>query len=175
MAQVDSENNTAMPRETAGPLYIPTNVSPEELFQAIGRLRKEARDEIDRLIRFLDDTDNHMEREEAVDDVGCDDIEVEPSLGWTELEARFGRHAAPADVDAELDNCDDEPSLGSDDCAIYNQRGWAAGGTTDCEGDEHDGREPQEDDEWDDTGIGDPDGLQEQIGRTPGFQYQEVL
>jgi len=38
-------------------LYLPTDITPEKLFQAIGRLRKEARDEIDRLIRFLDDTD----------------------------------------------------------------------------------------------------------------------
>jgi hypothetical protein len=30
-------------------LYLPTDVSPEEVFKAIGRLRKEARDEIDRL------------------------------------------------------------------------------------------------------------------------------
>jgi hypothetical protein len=29
-------------------LYLPTDVTPEKLFQAIGRLRKEARDEIDR-------------------------------------------------------------------------------------------------------------------------------
>ena len=44
-------------------LYIPTDISPEQVFQAIGRLRKEARDEIDRLVRFLDKTENHMERE----------------------------------------------------------------------------------------------------------------
>jgi hypothetical protein len=37
-------------------------------FQTIGRLRKEARDEINRLIRFLDDTDNHMELEDSIDD-----------------------------------------------------------------------------------------------------------
>ena len=33
-----------------GPLYLPTDVSPEEVFQAVGR---QARDEIDRLIQFL--------------------------------------------------------------------------------------------------------------------------
>jgi len=77
MAQVDSETSTAVPASDAGPLYIPTDVTPEELFQAIGRLRKEARDEIDRLIRFLDETDNHMELEEAADDVACDDSELD--------------------------------------------------------------------------------------------------
>jgi hypothetical protein len=45
MAQVDSETSTAVPGDSPGPLYIPTDVTPEELFQAIGRLRKEARDE----------------------------------------------------------------------------------------------------------------------------------
>ena len=34
-----------------------------QIFRAIGRLRMEARDEIDRLIRFLDETDNHVELE----------------------------------------------------------------------------------------------------------------
>ena len=52
----------AAPPELA--IYYKTPVTPEEAFQAIGRLRREARDEIDRLIRFLDDTDNHMELEE---------------------------------------------------------------------------------------------------------------
>jgi hypothetical protein len=49
---------TAEPQ--GAPPYLPTDVTPENLFQAIERLRKEARDEIDRLIRFLDDTDSHM-------------------------------------------------------------------------------------------------------------------
>jgi hypothetical protein len=51
------------PADSAGELYFKTDVSPEVVFQAIGRLRKDARDEIDRLIRFLDETDDHMELE----------------------------------------------------------------------------------------------------------------
>jgi hypothetical protein len=39
------------------------HLKTEQIFQAIGRLRKNARDEVDRLIRFLDETDDHMERE----------------------------------------------------------------------------------------------------------------
>lgn len=31
-----------MPAESAEPLYIPTDVTPEELFQAIRKLREEA-------------------------------------------------------------------------------------------------------------------------------------
>lgn len=37
------------PADSAGALYFRTDISPEQIFQAIGRLRKEARDEIDRL------------------------------------------------------------------------------------------------------------------------------
>jgi predicted ATPase len=44
-------------------MSLKTPVTPEEAFQAIGRLRNKARDEIDRLIRFLDDTDNHSPRQ----------------------------------------------------------------------------------------------------------------
>lgn len=51
------------PAEPAGELYLRTDISPEQIFQAIGRLRREARDEIDRLLQFLDETDDHMERE----------------------------------------------------------------------------------------------------------------
>jgi hypothetical protein len=45
-------------------------VTPEGAFLAIGRLRKEARDEIDRLIRFLDKTDDYVSREleDSIDD-----------------------------------------------------------------------------------------------------------
>jgi hypothetical protein len=51
-------------------IYYKTPVTPEEAFQAIGRLRGEARDEIDRLIRFLDKTDDYVSREleDQVDD-----------------------------------------------------------------------------------------------------------
>jgi hypothetical protein len=44
-------------------LYFPTDVQPEQIFVAIGQLRKEARDEVDRLIRFLDKTDDYVSRE----------------------------------------------------------------------------------------------------------------
>lgn len=129
------------PAESAGELYFKTDVSPEQIFQAIGRLRREARDEIDRLIRFLDDTEGHMEREPD-DDEECGDDE--PSL--------CGIHAGeqPALQDLEGDHFDDEPSLGS--LSGIDQRTWAAGGRRDLE------RDPAE------SGIGDRDGLLEQVG-----------
>jgi len=98
--------HTKPPAEPQGaPLYLPTDVTPEKLFQAIGRLRKEARDEIDRLIRFLDDTDNHMELEP--DDEG-DDAELE-------------------DHDPAEDDGLREPSLGSLGDHHPNQERWAVG------------------------------------------------
>jgi hypothetical protein len=72
------------PADSAGALYVKTPVTPEEAFQAIGRLRKEARDEIDRLIRFLDKTDDYVSREleDQVDDGPCDDNELDGPGKW---------------------------------------------------------------------------------------------
>lgn len=42
------------PAESAGELYVPTGIAPEDAFQAIGCLRQEARDEIERLLSFVD-------------------------------------------------------------------------------------------------------------------------
>jgi hypothetical protein len=140
--------NTSSINSTAGLdwLDISEDASPQGIFRAIGRLRKEARDEIDPLIRFLDETDNHMERE-------------------------------PED---EGDDAEDEPSLASLD-RPSDQTQWAKGSCDDTEH-EHDGREPGEDDEpslcgggWSrdttdreiddgESGIGDLDGLLEQVG-----------
>jgi hypothetical protein len=43
-------------------LYLKTDISPEDLFIAIGKLRLEARREINRLIQFLDKTDDYVSR-----------------------------------------------------------------------------------------------------------------
>ena len=58
-----ANNPLESPEKLQDSLYLPTDISPEEVFQAIGRLRKEARDEIDRLIGFLDKTDDYVCRE----------------------------------------------------------------------------------------------------------------
>lgn len=70
IGQPETEKLTSDSPNRISGLYYPTPVTPEEAFQAIGQLRKDARDEIDRLLRFLDETDDHMERE--------------PDLGWPE-------------------------------------------------------------------------------------------
>jgi hypothetical protein len=206
------------PAESAGPLYVKTDISPEEIFQAIGRLRKEARDEIYRLIRFLDKTDDYVSRElEDEADAGpCDTDELEASEGDDEPDLGFlepctkgdylGRspwdsksfsqcrhQGGNATYENEGDDSDDEPSLGFIErhCSAYgfgrdftgNQEHLCVGRGDDLE-DEHDGAEPPEDDEpslgWTtsgvlggisdferdpaESGIGDADGLLEQIG-----------
>jgi hypothetical protein len=137
-------------------LYYPTPITPEEAFQAIGRLRKEARDEIDRLVRFLDETDNHMELEDVDQDGEGED--AEPSLGsfdrMTDQDKAWRQYslwAFPA-VDAEQDDADAEPSLGSMGEQHLNQEVWAKGDRRDLEVDDGD------------SGIGDRDGLLEQVG-----------
>jgi hypothetical protein len=98
-------------------IYYKTPVTPEEAFQAIGRLRKEARDEIDRLIRFLDDTDNHMELEDSIDD---------------------NPHDEETDDNGEDNEGDGltEPSLGSSGDLHLNQERWAIGSRCDLEQDD---------------------------------------
>jgi hypothetical protein len=144
MAQVDSENSTAVPAKPtaeapespANALYLPTDTTPEELFQAIGKLRKEARDEIDRLIGFLDKTDNYVSREleDSIDDGPHDDDELDgPENGEDE-------QSEP-----------DEPSLGAFEGHDDQSVSWKCSNRSDRE---LDGAE---------SGIGDQDGLNEQI------------
>jgi hypothetical protein len=148
------------PADSAGALYVKTPVTPEEIFQAIGRLRKEARDEIDRLIRFLDETDNHMELEP--EDEG-DDAEDEPSLGFLDHMFNQTRVCEGGSIDAEDEHDgaepdeDGEPSLGAFEGHDNQRVAWLVGSVNDYELD------PAE------SGIADYDGLLEQIG-APDWQ-----
>jgi hypothetical protein len=107
-------------------------VEPKTFFQALGRVRRAARDEIERLIAWLDSTID-VDEDEAADDGPCDDQELEPSLGSfdrmsDQIKAWQGGNY---DVDAELDKCEDEPSLGSVGEMHVDQTGWAGGGSGD--------------------------------------------
>jgi hypothetical protein len=115
-------------------IYYKTPVTPEEAFQAIGRLRKEARDEIDRLIRFLDNTDDYVspELEDSIDD--------NPHDEETDDNGEDNEDADPA-----------EPSLGRSGDLHLNQERWAAGSRRDLEQDDAE------------SGIADQDGLDEQV------------
>lgn len=148
--------NTSSINPTAGLdwLDIAADAKPADIFRAIGRLRKEAREEIDRLIRFLDETDNHM----SVDDEDGGDTEPdthdEPSLGFLEMTNQERISQGGTDywfIDRELDNSDDEPCLGSLD-HYHSQECWAVGGRRDLEED------------LSESGIADFEGLYEQVG-----------
>jgi hypothetical protein len=101
------------------PLYVPTDMTPEELFEALGRLRNEAENEIERLIDLLDLTDPYFdEREGRTDDEDCDDdSDDEPVLG----------------------SCEEHPNPLNMSFSGYSSRGsqidWAGGNGDDREGD----------------------------------------
>lgn len=144
-------------------LDIREDTPPAEIFRAIGRLRKEARDEIDRLIRFLDESDNHMElepddesddSEQEDDDPAEDDGTSEWSLGFLERHPSiygYGRDGSGTqerlcqgyggDREDEHNGAepteDEEPSLGSSHCH-HNQRHWSIGSHYDGELDDCD-------------------------------------
>lgn len=121
-----------------GDLYLPTDVAPETLFQAIGQLRKEAQYEIERLLSFLDATDGAADDRET--DADEESEANEPSLGAAEA---YGPHTQ---VDWEKSASNDlEESLGDDEPSL----GWTSSGSIgmplhpsmiDVE-DEHDGAE----------------------------------
>lgn len=160
------------PADTAGELYFKTDVSPEVVFQAIGQLRKDARDEIDRLIRFLDMSDDYVSREleDGGDDGPIDDNELdgddtpsgvaddEPSLGsgavgeWS-TQARW---SSPNDgMDREGDGCADDRE----------------GDELQHGGDEHDGQEPDNEGE---PSLGWPERLRQDYACNGGLSDREL-
>lgn len=128
----------ASPPPAEGGLFVRTDISAETLFQALGRLRRQAAADIERLIAFLDETEGDTDFESAGD-------ENEPSLGAPE------RSSAPNGYYHGRKGQQLRTADGS-------QGGWAAGnddgreGDAGCDdregdeqghgGDEHDGREP---------------------------------
>jgi hypothetical protein len=104
--------------------------------QTLSQLRREARDEIARLIQFLDASDSYVMTELEDDD---------------DLEQECEDEGAQCEDEGAIS--DDEPSLGSLDHDHHpNQEQWAAGGRRDLE---------QDDTE---SGIADYEGLLEQVG-----------
>jgi hypothetical protein len=161
MSQADSTNTTGASGAGLEGLYLPTVVSPEQVFQAIGQLRKEARDEIDRLVRFLDKTDDYVSRELEVED-GNDEPngDDEPSLGFLDHMTNQDRVCEGdrefVDSEDEHDGAepdeDGEPSLGAFEGHENHDVSWA--GETFVVDAELDRAEL--------SGIGDLDGLNEQ-------------
>ena len=112
-------------------LYYPTGVAPDEFYKELGRLRKAAEAEIERLLVFID----------ALDDPDLEpDADYEPTLG-SALLANGGDQEdwATPDVDEREIDPDPEPSLGWTSTGQH--------GTNDDSEDEHDGAEPDVEDE----------------------------
>lgn len=123
---------TERPAESAGEFSSNLAVQQqarETALQRLARLRKEASAEIDRLLQFLDASDEYVQTECELEDEG------------DELERYEGDEA-----DDEGDNCDLEPSLGAPERhpsefmpngrnATGDQSQWAAGRRDDREQD----------------------------------------
>ncbi len=152
-----TDDDLHTPESLQDTLYRRTDISPETFFQTLGRVRRAARDEIECLIAWLDSTID-VDEDSAVDDDPCDGDDLEPSLGSFDRMSNQIRawQGGICDIDAELDKCDDEesdepedgadsePSLGSTNEGRYI---GPDPGTIDCEGEEHDGREPESGDD----------------------------
>lgn len=107
-------------------LYYPVpQITPEDFFRELGRARKAVAAEVERLIEFLDRTDNCPDLEET-DDAEGDAADEEPSLGSVDnfqdqTKWAAGGNNAKFDVDRESEHDgsepseDSEPSLGSFD------------------------------------------------------------
>jgi hypothetical protein len=107
-------------------LYYPTRIAPEDAFTALGRLRKQAEAEVERLIALID----------SLDDEDLEpDGDFEPVLAAIEVHSSRSQETwADGDrTDLEEGHGDDEPSLG------------IAGNDQDLEL-EFDGRENDDDD-----------------------------
>ncbi len=148
----------------AGPELTQDSLSPglamqqqdrAEALQRLRGLRKEASDEIDRLLGFLDASDIDPDLEETGDDE--EGADTEPSLGsfdrMVDQSKAWRQNAGELcfSIDAEQDDADNEPSLGSVGDVHLDQERWAAGNSRDLE---LDGAE---------SGIADQDGLDEQV------------
>jgi hypothetical protein len=134
-------HRSAPSRAKQASTYRPTDITPEQFFQAWSRKEREALIEL--LIDSLDEIDGDPDREDGGDlEDGADD---EPSLGTTEHlrqdDVRLvGRDGWTCPDELEEDTADDEPSLGSagffHECNPYfDQRLWSYGRTDDREGD----------------------------------------
>jgi hypothetical protein len=105
MVPVDSENSTHMPARPAGNCFpgLAQQRDREKALRKVAKLRKKASAEIERLIGFLDASDDYaLELEDQAD--------AEPSLGWPDGRNN-ANHGGSADLEADDD--DDEPSLGA--------------------------------------------------------------
>ena len=144
----------------------------------VASLRKKATAEIDRLIEFLDQSDEYVTSELELED-DDDDREDEPSLGSVDraMDQNHWKGATFVPVynhDLELDDADTEPLLGS--VATHDhlsQDYWAQGNRDDREGDgcADDREEDRADDE---PALGWPEHMAQGAGGYGGWEDREL-
>src|SRR6266481_235386 len=135
---------TGEPLESLTPELAIQEQQRQEALETLRRLRKEAAAEIERLLDFMDASDLDPDLEETADN--------EPSLGWPITGHCGGTEDLEGGNEDDEPDAEGEPSLGTVGDMHFNQTKWADGGRRDLE---LDGAE---------SGIGDHDGLLEQIG-----------
>ena len=96
--------------EPAGALCRRVDISPEDFYRQLGRVRRDVRDEIERLIDWLDATTD-TDQNTAVDDASIDrDPDAEPSMGsfdrMSDQVEAWQVRPVNFDVDAECDSAD---------------------------------------------------------------------
>jgi hypothetical protein len=145
----------------------------EEALQRLRSLRKEAADEIDRLLEFLDASDIDPDLEPTLGFMNgppeMDECETpeddEPSLASLDRMADQTKWAAGGMMDAELDDSDDEPSLGSGAVGVHStQSQWAQPGA-----DSDDREEDAGDDREEENEHGDHADYEPSLGWTEGM------
>jgi hypothetical protein len=171
MTQADSVRGA--PRINSPLTSLPPALAKQEAnrrksLRKLRRLRSRARDEIRRLIDFLDQSDPYATTELEDDDDREGGGDEEPSLGSfdqviNQERSWKQRHGEViAELDAEVDDADAEPSLAaSEHYHPGNQSYWGSGNSGDDR--EEDAGDDREHDEAE-SGLGDEDGLREQCG-----------
>jgi hypothetical protein len=133
MAKADSVHSTP-PLNTSRLQNIHEQEAARQAsLQLVRRLRREARDEIEKLIAFLDYSDDYAmtELEDAVDDTGCDeDTDKEGSLGSSNsVDQTRWLNAGSGEIDAENEHDGAEPEDEHGDRADYEPSlGWTTDG-----------------------------------------------
>jgi hypothetical protein len=160
----------------------------EKALKRLRKLRQKAADEIDRLLEFLDASDIDPDLEPTLGYMNgppeMDECELpeddEPSLASLDRMADQTKWAAGGMMDAELDESDDEPSLGSG--AVYansSQSQWSQPGADSDDREEDAGDDREEENEHGDRADYEPslgwtEGIAQGQGRWGGTDDREL-
>jgi hypothetical protein len=166
------------PPAGASPVDVPAPPAEQhaDAIKALARLRREAAAEVERLLTFLDELDGDADLESTELDDDEEGFDAEPSLGSSNdhhgsgaLYANVEPNLRGLDLEDQHDGAepdvDGEPLLGSFDAMVNQDKAWrqhrlatSDGELDDCDREDDDPAELGEV-----SGIGDHDGLNEQL------------